>query len=242
LSVFPEGLASAGAKGEKLLHSDLRQANVPFKTEVQEQNTSQGQATATPDALLVSPVTIHGHVVHWVEVKHCVIIPSLSIASKLEAFVEQMKKYCTAFGSGAVLWTSAAGFSSSIAAYLAENGVADVVHFTRSGTPDNAPSNFQKKKHNSHWTRPPRPYISSNPRSSATSLSTFQDPYAYLQDMPGGLNSFLGAYPSGYSAAYGSYPSSVYSSSSYSAVPQVSTPAQVSNPPMWYNRTPQLLF
>jgi len=96
-------LTSMGIRRDKFLTEDDQKKSMPDDEIV----------AATPDVLFKEPITLFGRQVFWIEAKNSLIIPEVSLQSKIDDLVAQVVKYNAAFGPGAILWTKM-GFSESI--------------------------------------------------------------------------------------------------------------------------------
>ncbi|GIQ82568.1 protein of unknown function with TPD sequence-motif [Kipferlia bialata] len=91
---------------EEVLRDHFSQLGVSYRVEsdlIQEQKAASpdGTVTATPDLLLLDPVTINGHPVHWVDAK-CFYGADLPLPKK--SAQKQAARYTKHFGPGAIVY------------------------------------------------------------------------------------------------------------------------------------------
>jgi hypothetical protein len=98
-SPFVQAIKSqTGSEYESLLESHLTAHGIPFQSEEAQRLTAK--AVKTPDALLSTPIMVHGHVVNWIDSKAQFADPTI----KKDHLDKQLRAYVNRLGPGMVIF------------------------------------------------------------------------------------------------------------------------------------------
>lgn len=103
-----------GLQGEIELIKCLSNAGITedmYKIQSQQDAAAEG---GTPDIRFNEPILINGFKINWIEAKKKLLIPDISSAWEMRSYNNQVNRYCSEFGPGAVVWTSKGGFCETI--------------------------------------------------------------------------------------------------------------------------------